>query len=63
MGWRYDRPSILGTAHKSHAVITERTIKEASLPPKRLFHGSYKPIGAILPPVCGGVCRDRRRVR
>src|ERR1022692_4516026 len=63
MGRGYDRPSILGTAHKSHAVITERTIKETSLPPKRLFHGSHKPIGTILPPAGGGVCRDRRWIR
>jgi hypothetical protein len=46
MGRRYDRPPILCTPHKSHIVITDRTMKEIGLTPKRLFHGSHEPIGA-----------------
>jgi hypothetical protein len=63
LGRCYDRPPILCTPHKSHGVITDRTIKETGLTLKLLFHGSHEPIGAILPTARGGVRRDRRWVR
>jgi hypothetical protein len=62
MGRGYDRPSILGTAHESHAVIPERTIKETRLAPERLSDGSDKAIGTVVPTAGGGVSRDCRRM-